>query len=95
MHKQNDLLEKQEQIRGMNSIYCVATKVVAYLGEEADRGNLIPPFAKLLVGVLQRLKGSLQIEAKDLTRFGLPSATPYAGRRSAIYSIELGFHESG
>jgi hypothetical protein len=54
-------------------VYGIATKVVAYLGEEADESDLVPSFPELLVDVLLPLEDSLQIEAKDLTKFGLPS----------------------
>jgi hypothetical protein len=40
---QRDILEKQEQISMMGDIYSIATKVVAYLGEEADNSDLVPP----------------------------------------------------
>jgi hypothetical protein len=77
---QGDTLEKQEQIGRMDDVYGIATKVVAYLGEEADESDLVPPLAESLVNVLLPLEDSLQIEAKDLTRFGLPSVADRRGK---------------
>lgn len=72
---QRDILEKQEQISMMGDIYGIATKVVAWLGEEADNSDLVPPFAQLLIDILLPLEETLRIEAEDLTRIGLPPPT--------------------
>jgi hypothetical protein len=39
---QRDIVEKQEQMSMMGDIYGIATKVVVYLGEEADNSDLVP-----------------------------------------------------
>jgi hypothetical protein len=72
---QRDILEKQEQISMMGNIYSIATNVLVWLGEEADNSDLVPPFAQLLIDILLPLEEALQIEAEDLTRFGLPLPT--------------------
>jgi len=59
----------------MGDIYSVAINVVVWLGEEADNSDLVPPFAQLLIDILLPLEEALQIEAEDLTRFGLPPPT--------------------
>ena len=58
----------------MGDIYGIATKVVVYLGEEADNSDLVP-FAQLPIDILLPLEEALQNEAEDLTRSGLPLLT--------------------
>ena len=69
---QDDNIEKSAQVRLMYDIYSQATKVVAYLGDEAEDSHLVPPLLERLADRIlfdQGQAGSLarsRLKSEDL-----------------------------
>lgn len=69
---QDDMKEKAEQLRMMETIYLLATRVVCFLGRETEDFRLMLKFGSHLIETLDKLDPDRQISEEELTVIGLP-----------------------